>query len=119
MIKYIRYLFWGAIALVLIVVSLANRGSVTLNTLPSGLGGMPGGDMVAFSVDVPLFIVILVSIGVGVAIGYIWEWIREWKLRSAASRGQREARELKREVKRLKGEKHEGKDEVLALLDDA
>jgi hypothetical protein len=31
----------------------------------------------------------------------------------------REIRKLEREVARLKGEKHEGKDEVLALLDEA
>ena len=30
-----------------------------------------------------------------------------------------EVRRLEREVKRLKGEKHEGKDEILALLDEA
>ncbi|MEM9349145.1 MAG: LapA family protein [Pseudomonadota bacterium] len=119
MFRYIRYLFLDAVAVVLIVVSLANRGTVTLNTLPEGLATMPGLDLLAFSIELPLFLVIFAGIAVGLLIGFVWEWLREMKHRSAAARGQREATQLKREVKRLKGEKHEGKDEVLALLDDA
>ena len=52
-------------------------------------------------------------------VGFIWEWIREYGERAAAARQMRELRALRAEVKRLKGEKHEGKDEVLALLDEA
>lgn len=118
MLRYLRYLVLAAIAVVLVVVSLANRGMVTLQTLPEGLAAMPGLDLLAISIELPLFIVILLGVVVGVVIGYVWEWLREWKHRSAATRGQREAQQLQREVKRLKGEKHEGKDEVLALLED-
>ena len=119
MIRYLKYLVLVAIALALIVVSLANGETVTLNTLPAGLADMPGLGFFAFSIDLPLFLVVFIGIAIGVVIGYVWEWVREWQHRSAATRGQREANELRREVKRLKGEKNEGKDEVLALLDDA
>ncbi|MEM1237312.1 MAG: LapA family protein [Pseudomonadota bacterium] len=117
--RYLKYLVLVAIALVLIVVSLANRGMVTLNTLPTGMAEMPGLGIFAHSIQLPLFLVVFLGIAIGVIIGYVWEWVREHQHRSAANKGQREARDLRREVKRLKGEKNEGKDEVLALLDDA
>ncbi|MEM1235051.1 MAG: LapA family protein [Pseudomonadota bacterium] len=119
MLKYLRYLVLLAIAAVLVIVSLANLAPVTLNTLPSGLAGMPGMDMVSYQIELPLFLVIFGGIVVGVTIGYVWEWVREHKHRSAMRSEHRENVSLKREVKRLKGEKNEGKDEVLALLDDA
>ena len=67
----------------------------------------------------PELVVVLGGVGVGLIIGFLWEWIREHKHRSEAAQKAREARRLDREVKRLKKQKHEGKDEVLALLDDA
>jgi len=118
MFRYLRYLFLATIAVVLIVVSLANLDTVTLNSLPAGMTGMPGLDLLAFSIEIPLFLVIFAGIAAGLMIGFVWEWLREMKHRSAAARGQREAAQLKREVKRLKGANNEGKDEVLALLDD-
>lgn len=119
MFRYLRYLVLAAIAVALIVVSLANRGTVTLNTLPGGLADMPGLNLLAYTIELPLFLVIFGGIAVGVVIGYVWEWVREHKHRAAMTTEHRENVSLKREVKRLKGEKNEGKDEVLALLDDA
>ena len=70
-------------------------------------------------VQLPLFLVILGSIVAGLLVGFVWEWIREYGQRAEAARQAREMRRLEREVARLKGEKHQGKDEVLALLDEA
>jgi hypothetical protein len=44
--------------------------------------------------------------------------MREHKIRAAKASTGRELKFLKREVRRLKGNQNEGKDEVLALLDD-
>lgn len=112
--KYIRYAFMAAIAIVLVSVALANRDLVTLNLLPEGLAEIFG---VNQSISLPLFVVIFAGIVVGLLIGFFWEWMREHKHRADARRKGREAHQLEREVKRLKGEKHKGKDEVLALLD--
>lgn len=113
--RYIRYLILAAIAVALVVVSMANRADVTLNLLPTPMSELAG---FSFSITLPLFIVILGAMVVGLLLGFVWEWLREHKHRVAARRAEKEAYEMKRRVRRLEGEKHEGKDEVLALLED-
>lgn len=114
--RYVRYLCIAIFALALIAVALANRSMVSLRLLPSEVSGF-------FAIDpelnVPLFIVILGSIVAGLLVGFVWEWIREYNQRAEAARQAREMRRLEREVARLKGEKYEGQDDVLALLDRA
>ena len=67
----------------------------------------------------PLFVVILGGVATGLLVGFVWEWLREHRYRSAAKTNQREAKKLEREVASLKGEKNEGRDEILALVEDA
>lgn len=119
MIKYLKYLVLAAIAIVLVVVSLAHLQPVTIRTLPAALAEMPGLSLLFFEFQLPLFLVILCSVAAGVIIGYVWEWVREHKHRAAMRSEHREVVKLKGEVKRLKGQRDEGKDEVLAMLDDA
>jgi uncharacterized membrane-anchored protein YhcB (DUF1043 family) len=68
------------------------------------------------SVRVPLFVVSLVSIVVGIVLGYLFEWLREHKYRRRASLKAREADRLNREVDRLRKETGRAEDDVLALL---
>jgi uncharacterized integral membrane protein len=114
--RYVRYVCIAIFAVALISVALANRGIVTLQVLPQEVAGWFA---VNPQVQLPLFLVILGSIVAGLLVGFIWEWIREYGQRAEAARQAREMRRLEREVARLKGEKHKGKDEVLALLDEA
>lgn len=114
--RYIKYALLAAIAVVLIAVSLANREMVTLELLPSDLAGLVG---INHSVSLPLFVVIFGGVGVGLLIGFLWEWIREYKQRAQAAAQTREMDRMRREIKRLKGAQSEGKDDVLALLDEA
>ncbi|KAA9005184.1 LapA family protein [Histidinibacterium aquaticum] len=116
--RYIRYAFWALVALILIVVCFANRGTVELRLLPDALAdAVPGLSWLGTAVSVPLFVALMIGVAVGLVIGLIWEWIREHPQRVEARRHIRHERELEAEVNRLKAEKHEGKDEVLALLD--
>jgi len=68
-------------------------------------------------VELPLFVVILGAVLLGLLLGFVWEWIREFGIRSDAAKQAREKRKLEREVARLKAQQHEGEDDVLALLD--
>jgi uncharacterized integral membrane protein len=114
--RYIRYLCIAIFAVALVSVALANRGMVTLQVLPTEVSGLFALNP---SFEMPLFVVILASVLAGLMIGFVWEWIREYGERAEAARQAREMRRLQREIDKLRAEKHEGKDEVLALLDKA
>ncbi|MBU3261752.1 MULTISPECIES: LapA family protein [Roseovarius] len=114
--RYIRYASIAIFALALILIALANRNMVQVRVLPDELSGLAALNP---SYEVPLFVVIFGGILFGLVVGLIWEWIREHGERVEAARKARELSALRAEVRRLKGEKHEGKDEVLAILDEA
>jgi uncharacterized integral membrane protein len=114
--RYIKYALIAAFGVFLIAVAVANRGMVSLQLIPTEVAGWFS---VNPQIDLPLFLVIFGGIVVGLLVGFVWEWIREHGHRAEAAREARERRRLEREVARLKGQKHEGKDEVLALLDEA
>ena len=114
--RYVRYACIAVFGLALILIALANRGMVTIRVLPDELSGLAA---VNPTYDVPLFVVMFGGVLAGLILGFIWEWIREAKERAASARQAREMRALRAEVRRLKGEKHQGKDEVLGILDEA
>lgn len=114
--RYIRYASIAIFGVALILIALANRGLVTVKVLPDEIAGLAALNP---SYEVPLFIVIFGGILAGLIIGFVWEWIREAKERMAAARQAQEMQQMRAELRRLKGEKHQGKDEVLALLDEA
>jgi len=114
--RYIRYAVLGTLGLLLVSVCIANRSVVALKLLPDAVSEFAGMNP---SISLPLFVVVLGGLGVGLAIGFTWEWLREHKHRRAVSTQNREVKKLSREVKKLKQQKHEGKDEVLALLEEA
>ncbi|WP_282181588.1 LapA family protein [Aliiroseovarius marinus] len=112
--RYIRYAFLAALGVVLITVALANRGSVTLNILPGELSGFLGW---SWSITLPLFVIIFGCVVAGILLGFVWEWLREHKLRAEGARHRRERDQLAREVKTLREPKARTGDDVLALLD--
>lgn len=114
--KYIRFTFWGIAAIALIIFGMANRGVVTLRVMPEALAGPLG---ISPDIQMPLFMAIFVGVAIGLLIGFFWEWVREHRIRADARAKGREVSALKREVDSLKTEKHEGKDEIVALLDKA
>ena len=114
--RYIRYGFWAVVGIALISVAMANRGIVHLKLLPDALSDLLG---LNHSISLPLFVVILMSVAVGLLIGFVWEWLREHKHRSEKNRTQRELKQTQREMRRLKGGADKKPDEVLAILDEA
>ena len=112
--RYIRYAFLAALAVVLVTVALANSSDVTLQLLPVEMAGFLGW---SWAITLPLFIVIFGAIIAGVLIGFVWEWLREHKFRVEAVRQRREKEQLQREMSTMKGPSTRKGDDVLALLD--
>jgi lipopolysaccharide assembly protein A len=112
--RFIRFFFLGGLSIVLIAVALANRSFVTLRVLPEEMAGVLG---LQWSASLPLFLVIFASIVAGVAIGFVWEWLREHKHRAEARSERRERERLEREVSRLSDAKASTGDDVLAMLE--
>ena len=113
--RYLRYLVLGFITVGLVVVALANRGSVTLTFIPEALGNLIGFNR---QVKVPLFTVMFLGVGAGLLIGFVWEWLREMKHRNAAKSDHRQVVRLEREITKLKSGTVQGQDGILDLLDD-
>lgn len=114
--RVLYYVFLLLLAICLVVVAMANRQIVTLNLLPDEMAAFSG---VSVAADLPLYAVGFGGLLAGLLIGFFWEWLRESKHRSQASRQRREVAKLQRELDKHKAEKDrsEGRDEVLALLD--
>jgi uncharacterized membrane protein len=76
-------------------------------------------DLLGISPDVqlPLFMVIFAGVAAGLLIGFLWEWVREHRIRAEGRAKAREVEALRREVAALKSEKTSGGDDVLALLE--
>jgi uncharacterized integral membrane protein len=114
--KTIRYSFWAIVGLCLILIGLANRDAVTVRAMPEAVGDLVG---VTPDVQLPLFVVIFISVGAGLMIGFLWEWVREHRMRADARGKAREVESLRREVDQLRGAAAGAKsdDDVLALLE--
>lgn len=114
--KIIRYAFWAIVGLCLILIGLANRDFVTVRTMPKALGDLFG---LSPDIELPMFVVIFIAVGAGLMIGFLWEWVRERRMRAEGRGKAREVEALKREMAQMRGPASGGKDgdDVLALLE--
>lgn len=112
--RFVKYLVLALIALALVVIGFANRAPITLTLFPENL--VPFTKFNA-AITLEIYQVVFVSIALGLLLGFFWEWAREHKHRAAVVRERREKSKLATEVKKLKADKPEGKDEILALVD--
>ena len=94
--RYIRYACIAVFAIALVAVALANRGHVMIQLLPTEIAHLFA---VAPTVELPLFVVIFGGVLIGLLVGFIWEWMREYAVRAENARNAREVRRLEREVK--------------------
>lgn len=114
MLRYLRYLFLAALGLCLVTIAMANRQMVHLKLLPDEMSGFSG---IQYDIQLPMFVVVFGGIIAGLLIGFVWEWLREARLRAEGDRAKRDAKKLEREVKKLRQPDTSNGDDVLALLD--
>jgi len=115
MIRYVRFVFLALLGLGLLTVALANRTPVLLRALPDGLSALLG---FGGQIELPLFLVIFGGIAAGLLIGFVWEWFREYKHRSAATSKARHVSRLERELAVMRDSQGTApQDDVLALLE--
>ena len=86
-----------------------------IRILPSELEGFFGGGMI-FSI--PIFVLFLCGVIFGLLVGFVWEWIREMKHRSASSRKSKELAKVENELSQLKRESGQNEDEIMLLLNN-
>ena len=86
-----------------------------IRILPSELEGFLGGGMI-FSI--PIFVLFLCGVIFGLFVGFVWEWIRELKHRSASSRKSKELAKVENELSQLKRESGQNEDEIMLLLNN-
>jgi putative membrane protein len=86
-VKIFRWVVIGAIALILVIFAVANRGAVTLTVWPLPL-----------VVDAPLYLVVLVTLLVGFFLGELVAWMNGHRWRREARRSAKRVEELEREL---------------------
>ena len=92
MIGFLKFLVLAPVAVVLVLLGVANRQSVTLVLDPVSPAAS------AFGMTLPLFVIIFAAILAGVIIGYVSAWFSQGVHRKSE-------RQLKRECERLKSER--------------
>ena len=111
--RLIRLLVLAVIAIVLIVVAMANRDPLTLRLLPDEISRLLG---INWEITLPTFVILLGAVLVGVALGFVWEWVREHKHRATAVSERKERQRLEQDIKKVAPSSETG-DDVLALLE--
>jgi uncharacterized integral membrane protein len=93
---FLKALVLVPVAIVVILLAVANRGPVTLSLDPFAR------EMSALKVTVPIFVLIFAAVMAGVLIGGAAAWLAQGKNRRAARGQRREAERLRAETERLK-----------------
>lgn len=89
--KLLRWLVVVPLAILLVLLAVANRGAVTVSLDPFSR------EAPAFTFSLPLFVVLLLAVAVGVVIGGVAVGVGRLRWRLRARRAEREAEKLSAE----------------------
>jgi uncharacterized integral membrane protein len=98
MIRFLKALILLPVAILVILLAVANRAPVTLSLDPFSQ------DAPEFSTQLPLFAVIFAAVMVGVLIGGTASWMAQGKYRRGRRSARREARHLRDEAERMRAQ---------------
>ncbi len=96
MIRFLKALLLLPVAILVVLLAVANRAPVQLSLDPFSQ------EAPEFATQAPLFAVIFASVMLGVVIGGIATWLAQGKHRRARRQYRREAQHLKTETDRLR-----------------
>jgi uncharacterized integral membrane protein len=95
MMRFLKYLLLLPIVAAALLVALGNRDVVTLHLHPFREGEVPD-----LTLEVPLYLELLVTLMAGVVIGGFATWLEQGKHRAAARRARAEVKRLTAEIAR-------------------
>jgi len=93
MLRFLKLLIIAPVAIVLLMFAFANRHVVDISFDPFDSGDIP-----AFSIQAPMFIVLILSVMLGVVAGGVATWFGQGKHRRAARVGRAEADRLRADL---------------------
>ena len=111
--RLLRTLFLIFLAIILVVISIANSENVSLYLLPTDLSSLMG---TTISINIPVFLVFFSGIFIGLIIGFLWEWLREHKFRVEANLNEKRLSRAEAELSEMRTKDNKG-DDVLTLLE--
>ncbi len=94
--QFLKALILLPVAIIVVLLAVANRAPVTLSFDPFTQAGPQ------FSVTLPLFAILFLAVMIGVVIGGVAAWLAQAKHRRAERRLKRESRRLRGETERLR-----------------
>jgi uncharacterized integral membrane protein len=93
----LRIIIFVPIALIILFFSMANRAPVKVGLDPFATPDAPGP-----SVEAPMFLVVLISMAIGVLAGGVSSWLSHMPVRRAAKIARAEAKKTRLEVEKLR-----------------
>lgn len=94
--RFLTIFVFIPVAVVVIVLSVANRATVTFSLDPIGAGST------GWSATGPLYVFLFAAVAIGVVIGGVGAWVRQGRWRQAARAERANADRLRREVEQLR-----------------
>ncbi len=98
MLSLLKWLVLVPLAILAVMFAVANRQGVTVSFDPFS------GDVPAFALSGPLFVILIVTLVAGVVIGGVASWLGQGRHRRTARTARRETEELRAEAARLRTE---------------
>ena len=94
--RFLTIFVFLPIVVVIVVLSVANRGNVTFSLDPIGAGST------GWSATGPLYVFLFAAVVLGIVIGGVAAWVRQGRWRQAARTERANAERLRTEVERLR-----------------
>lgn len=99
MVRFLKLVLIAPIAILLLIFAFANRHFVTVSFDP-----FESGDIPAFAIQAPLFVVLIAAMMIGVVAGGAATWLAQGKHRRAERRNRAEADKWRAEAEAAKGQ---------------